>query len=155
MSHRPDAPSTLDPELQRRTAADLFNHTWALIEKVDRTPRETDLMIHAAHASRFLWESIGNPENHARGEWLVSRVYAVAERPEPARHHAQRCLEICQEHALGDFDLSYAYEAMARSLGLAGDREAAGRFARLAADAGSRIADPDDRELLEGDLATL
>src|SRR4051794_30114595 len=70
--------SPLDEDTRRKLAAELFNHTWTLLDKPDRSERETDLMVHAAHASRFLWEGAGGPVNHARGEWQVARAYAVA-----------------------------------------------------------------------------
>jgi len=41
-------------------------------------------MIHAAHASRFHWGEIGKPINLGRGEWQISRVYSVLNRPESA-----------------------------------------------------------------------
>jgi hypothetical protein len=155
MAKRPTAPSTLDPALERATAVDLFNYTWTLIEKRDRTQREDDLMIHAAHASRFHWETVGEPVNHSIGEWQVSRVYAIVGRSEPALHHARRCLELCEEHGIGDYLLAYAYEALARGYGVAGDRAEAARFAALAHEAAERVADEDDREHLLEDLATL
>jgi DNA-binding transcriptional MerR regulator len=145
----------MDPQVQRKAAVDLFNHTWTLLEKPDRTERETDLMVHAAHASRFLWEDIGEPVNHARGEWQIARVYAVVDRPEPALHHAQRCLQIVEEHGVGDFDLACAYEALARAHATAGEREAARRYAALGRESAARIAEADDRELVESDLDSL
>ena len=59
------------------SAVDLFNYTWTLIEKADRTPAEIDEMIHAAHASRYHWSKAGTTVNLGRGEWQVARVYAV------------------------------------------------------------------------------
>jgi DNA-binding transcriptional MerR regulator len=154
MPIRPTSVS-LEPELHRKVAVDLFNYTWTLLEKPDRSERESDRMIDAAHASRFFWEEIGEPVNHARGEWQISRAYATAARAEPALYHAQRCLEICEEHGIGDFDLAYAYEALARAHALAGEAETAARYERQAREAGERIAEEDDRELFESDLATL
>jgi DNA-binding transcriptional MerR regulator len=145
----------MDPQVQRKAAADLFNHTWTLIEKPDRTQRETDLMVHAAHASRFMWEDIGEPVNHARGEWQIARVYSIVDRPEPALHHAQRCLQIVEEHGVGDFDLACAYEALARAHATAGERDAARRCEALGREAAARIADADDRDLVIGDLDSL
>ena len=84
----------IDPTTRRKLAADLFNHTWTLLEKPDRTPAEDDEMIHSAHASRFHWGEVGEPFNLARGEWQCSRVYAVLGRAEPALWHARRCLAI-------------------------------------------------------------
>lgn len=152
---RPEAPPTLDPELERKAAVGLFNFVWTLLEKEQRSPAEDDLMIHAAHASRLHWERPGTPVNHARGEWQVSRVYAVLGRAEPSLHHARRCLELCEEHGIGDFDLAYAYEALARAHGVAGAREKASRYAELAREQAERVPDPDDREHLLEDLATL
>jgi len=51
----------MEPDVQRALAADLFNYCWTLIEKDDRTEREIDLMIDAAHASRFFWQTVGEP----------------------------------------------------------------------------------------------
>ena len=155
MPARPEAPTTLDPQLQRATAVELFNYTWTLLERAARTPREDDLMIHAAHASRFHWETVGDPVNHARGEWQLARVYAVVGRAEPALHHARRCLELCDEHGIGGFDVAYAYEALARAHALAGHVADAARFRTLAEEAASAVDDAEDRELLAADLATL
>ena len=155
MPSRPPAPSALDPALERAAAVELFNYTWTLLEKPERTRDEDDLMIHAAHASRFHWDSVGEPVNRARGEWQISRVYAVLGRGEPALHHARRCLELCEDHGIGDFDLAYAYEALTRSHRLAGDDAEADRYAALAREAGERIADAEDRELFDSDLAAV
>lgn len=154
MPRRPGSVA-IDPEQRRHLAVELFNHAWTLIEKEGRSERETELMIHAAHASRFFWEEAGGPLNHARGEWQVSRVYATAGLAEPALRHARRCLELCRTHGIGDFDLAYAYEALARAHALAGDADAAAAYGGQAREAAAGIADADDRELLLRDLATI
>jgi hypothetical protein len=154
MPIRPTSVS-LEPDTQRKLASELFNYTWTLLEKGDRTERESDLMIDAAHASRFFWEEIGQPVNHARGEWQISRVYATVDRAEPALVHAQRCLEICEENGIGDFDLAYAFETLARAHGIAGERDTAARYEAQSRDASERVADDDDRERLLNDLAAL
>src|SRR5205085_2370588 len=105
----------MNAEEQRRLAASLFNHVWTLLERDSRTEEEDDEMIHAAHASRHHWGAVGAPVNLARGEWQCSRVYAVLGRGEPALWHARRCLELCDRHSIGDFDLAFAYEALARA----------------------------------------
>ena len=112
-------------------------------------------MVDAAHASRFFWEQVGEPVNHARGEWQISRVYATVARAEPALYHARRCLEICEKHRIGGFDLAYAYEALARAHDLAGDRDLAVDDARRAYASAEGVTDDEDRELLLSDLASL
>jgi hypothetical protein len=125
-----DAPDpSLSPEQHRRLGTELFNFTWTLLEKPDRTPPEIDTMIHAAHAARYHWIEAADstPANLARGEWQCSRVYAVLRRAEPSLWHARRCLEICRENGIGDWDIAFAYEALARASRVAGDNAEAER----------------------------
>jgi hypothetical protein len=104
----------------RQLGVDLFNEVWRLLE----TREDDDRMLHAAHASRFHWGEAdeAGPANRARGEWQVSRVYVTLGRAEPALWHAHRCLEHCERAGLGDWDLAYAYEALARAHALCGQR---------------------------------
>ena len=154
MPRRPTSVA-IEPEQQRKLGGELFNYTWTLLEQEIRTERETDRMIDAAHASRFFWEEVGEPVHHARGEWQISRAYATAGRAEPALYHAQRCLDLCQAHGIGDFDLAYAYEALARAHGVAGDADAAAGYTGQASQAAEHVAREADRGLLLSDLATL
>ena len=140
---------------ERRLAAALFNATWTLLEKEERTRDEDDAMLHMAHASRHHWGQVGKIVNFGRGEWQCSRVYAVLGRAEPCLHHAQRCLDICQENGIGDFDLAFAYEALARGHAVAGDAEQARAYTQQALAAAEDIASDDDRELVLSDLETI
>lgn len=151
---RPDSPSKLEPEVERDLAAHLFNYTWTLLEK-ERRAEEDELMIHAAHAARLLWWTIAKPEQHARGEWQLARVYSVLGRAEPALHHARRSLEICEQNGIRDFDLAFAYEALARAHAVAGDREESARFLELGRQAAEQITEDDDREIVLRDLASV
>ena len=141
--------------LHRQFAVDLFNQTWDLIDKEDRDQAEIDRMIHAAHASRYHWEIAGDAVNIARGEWQISRVYAVLQRIEPCLYHAQRCLAITKENNLKDFDLAFAYETMARACHLAGEDSRVDEFIALAEKAGMEIQDKDDRDYFFSELRTI
>jgi hypothetical protein len=145
-----DEPEFLD---HRRLAAALFNGTWELMDKQDRTPADDDRMLHMAHASRHHWGEVGNEANVVRGEWQCSRVYAVLRRPEPCLHHAERALALCRENDLADWDLAFCHEALARGYAVAGDHERARSSAEraLAVD----IAENEDRALLLADLETI
>ena len=103
----------LTHEQERKLAVDLFNLVWTLLERPDRTPEQDDEMVNATHASCHHWSKVGTAANIARGEWQISRVYSVLERPEPAVHHAGRCLAYCENNPdeLEDWDLPFAYEA--------------------------------------------
>jgi hypothetical protein len=133
--------------LTTRSLRSTYFGVWELLEKPQRTPEEDDTMLNAAHASRYHWQQVGTPINLVRGEWQISRVYATLQRAEPALYHAQRCLTICLAHAIGDFDLAFAYEALARASAISGDWERLRHFRQLAEQAGEAITDDDDKEI--------
>jgi DNA-binding transcriptional MerR regulator len=145
----------MDPDDERRLAGGLFNATWTLLEKEQRSRDEDDAMLHMAHACTHHWRQVGKPENVARSEWQCSRVYAALRRPEPCLHHAQRVLDICQENGLGDFDLAFAYEALARGAAIAGDLDRSRAYTELALAAAEDVKEDDDRELVLTDLETI
>ena len=141
----------------RLLAAQLFNETWRLMGLPDRTQDDTSRMIGAAHASRFHWSQVPGhtPAHLARGDWLISRVYAELRRAEPALYHARLVLDTCQESGIGDWDLAFAYEALARAHAVAGERGRAREYTDQALAAARDIAQDPDRELLLGDLETI
>ncbi|MCU7820481.1 MerR family transcriptional regulator [Kitasatospora sp. DSM 101779] len=147
--------ATTPDDGERRLAVDLFNGVWRLLEKEDRTVEEDDRMLHMAHASRHHWGQVGQPVNLSRGEWQCSRVYSVLGRSEPAIHHATRSLQICREHGIGDWDLAFAYEALARAHAVAGDLAGARTWTEQALAAAEDIAEDDDRELVLTDLESV
>lgn len=139
-------------EMHRKIAINLFNHTWNLLDKEKRSIEENDEMIHAAHASRYHWGLIGEPINFERGEWQISRVYAVLGKAESAKYHAQRCLDICKENKIGDFDIAFAYEGLARAFALSKDKNQYEKYLQLAKEAGAKIAKKEDKEYFFSEL---
>ena len=101
-------------------------------------------------------QPIAYVEAHSRtrkvAEWLISHVYAVLNRLEAALYHARRCLDLCQEPNVKDFDIAYGYEAMARAYALLGQRADCEKYLTLAQEAGERIQDPEDQEIFLGDF---
>jgi DNA-binding transcriptional MerR regulator len=152
-----DPLTTIDATTHRAIAVELFNHVWRLLERSDRSAGETDEMIHAAHASRFHWSRAdgSEPVNLGRGEWQCSRVYAVLGRAEPAIWHARRCLDYASGPGARDWDIAAAYEALARAHAIGGDPVAAAEWKSKAVVAVTAVEDPDEREVIEGDIATL
>jgi len=142
-------------EEHKKFAVALFNLTWSLLDKKDRTKEENDKMVHAAHASRFHWGEIGTPLEFERGEWQISRVYSVLGRSEPALYHAKRCLDICKENNIGDFDIAFAYEAMARANSIAGNTAECEKYLQLAEKAGENIKKKEDKNYYLGELKTI
>ena len=114
-------------------------------------------MIHTAHASRYHWGQVptATPAHLARGEWQISRVYTVLGRTEPALHHARRVLDLCQEHGIGDWDLAFAYEALARAHAVAGNARQAREYTDQALAAAEDIAEDGERDMVLADLETI
>ena len=136
---------------ERQLGVELFNGTWALIE----SRADDDVMLNMAHASAYHWAVAPEclPQNRARSEWLLARVYALLGRAEPSLHHARRCLAWCEEHGLRDWDLAFAYEALARASMVAGNEAGAVSYAVQAR--AVAVEEADDREQLERDLASI
>jgi hypothetical protein len=147
------AAAELPAEQQRQLATDLFNLVWALLDRPDRSVEDDDRMVHAAHASRYHWGQVGQPTQLAVGEWQCARVYSVLGRPEPALHHARRCAEIVAGHEPPGWLVASSHEALSRAYAVAGDRAEARRQHDLAHTALQRVADPEEREVVEADLA--
>lgn len=153
------APEELDADGHRALGKAFYNHVWGLLEVADPSPEQVDEMVHAAHASAYHWlRAGGSLANRARSEWQIARVYSTLGRGEPALWHAHRCLTLAEAAVAAgvadDWDVPAALEGLARAQAVAGDRGAAEATRARARDALAGIADPEDRALIEQDLAS-
>ncbi len=154
-----------DLKWHRKMAAQLFNHTWDLIDKGDkRTPEENEEMIHSAHASRYHWIIVINsgkypetgPVNHARGDQIISRVYSLLNMPHEALFYAEKTLNMCLNNKIGDFDLAFGYEAMARAFSLQPDKkQELEKHLSLAKEAAEKIKKKEDKEYFLSELSSI
>lgn len=141
--------------IHRQLAMEFFNHNWDLMEKENRTTEEIDEMIHAAHASCSHWGIAGEALQHKRGEWQISRAYAVAKHPEECLYHARRCLEITLKYGIGDFDRTFAFEAMSRAYNLLDVEIEMLHYQTLALEAAEKIEINEDRTYFLRELQTI
>jgi hypothetical protein len=141
----------------RRLGVELYNYTWTLLQRETRTRADDDEMLNATHASAYHWSRAAGagPENAARSQWQISRVNAVLGRGEAAVYHAARCLELCTQNGIGDWDLAAAYEALARAHRVAANDAEYRRNLELGREALAQIADAEDREPIAKDLDEL
>lgn len=149
-------------EAHKKFAVELFNRTWELHDKKDRTKLENDEMLHAAHASAYHWSKLGKvvgeerfKQSFARAEYLLSRVNWALEHPEACLVHAKRSFEFCTEHNIGDFDLAFAYEAMARAYAMTGNDAERNKYIELAKNAAEDIEKKEDKNYLLSELASV
>ncbi len=144
----------VDGDWHRAQGVEANNATWEWLGKTDgeRTDEDEELMTRSAYTAAYHWARASGrgPENEARAEWLLSRVWAVRGEGALALRHAERSAAAVAGAGLQDFDLAYAHEARARALACLGrDDEAR---AELAAARAVPIADEEDRAIVEGDL---
>ena len=69
-------------------------------------------------------------------------------------YHAKQCLDICTKNGIGDFDIAFAYEAMARAYNIAGDEKKYKKYYEKAENAGKQIEDSGNKEYFMGELKT-
>ncbi len=136
----------------KQFAIELFNNTWDMLEKNDRSDYDDVRMIHMAHTSLYHWSYVGEAVNMTRGEWLVSRVYCSVSLLESAEYHAQKSLSICLNNAIGDIDLAFAYEAFTRISALRKNEEDYHKYKALAEAASKQIESIHNRDYFMSEL---
>lgn len=138
----------------RTLAVDTFNETWTYLDEA-RSPADELDMVTATLTSRYHWRRVGDARNHAMSDWQASRVFAVLGEPRLARAFADSAIDLCAENELDAFMTGFAEEALARSLLVAGDHDAAREVIGRARHLEAAIADDGDRAVLAADLDEL
>jgi len=136
-------------------ARTLFNETWDLLDKKNRTEAETIAMLHKAHASCYLWREAASPLNDARGEWQVSHVYSLLGEGRLALLHGAYSLALCLDNGIGGFDLAFGYEAVARAYKALGDEALTEEHKQLGLNACRAIGEQEDRDYALSSFADL
>ncbi|MFN8310971.1 MAG: hypothetical protein U0T73_13495 [Chitinophagales bacterium] len=147
--------TAIDTTVHRKLAVDCFNAVWQILGKENATADEINEAILLAHSSTWHWKFAGNELHQQRGEWIISRVYAHFGFGEMALYHAKRCLELTEKHGFKDFDLGYAYEAMARAYMVLKNADAGKPYYEKAIAAGELIEDAEDKSWFSKDMATI
>lgn len=141
-------------EFHKRTAVETNNEIWPVLDAENPTKTQLENALHMAYTSRYHWGKVGTAVNAMRAEYMITRVYSAMKRGEPAIFHAKRGLEIGQKNQdkIEDWDLAFAYEAMARAQCVAGDKSECNKYYDLAQDAISKIKNPEDKKVCQGEL---
>jgi hypothetical protein len=138
-----------------RFAATCFNAAWTLIEKQSRTPAEDEQMIALNQASLWHWSQRPDctDRNRAIGFWQASRIRAILGHAHEATRYANLCLSY--SGSLSPFHQACAQEALARAALVREDRAALEAHANQMRELLQTIDDPEEREIILADLATL
>jgi hypothetical protein len=81
-------------------------------------------------------------------------VFAVLGKGDLALEYAKKTLRLTEEHGFDDFDLAYAYEAMARAYAALGNSDDCKLWHAKATEFGKLIKGEEDKKYFEGDLAS-
>lgn len=159
----PDRPDKRDyteeaASVHRWCGVQLNNDTWNVLDNPTIGPdspiEDREQLLYGAIASTYHWLQVGTVANHARGEHLISRVASLVGMGGPAVHHAERCVELCQANPddVTDWDLGFAYEALARAQACAGDTETAAITRAKAQELTAAVADEASRSVVQAEL---
>jgi hypothetical protein len=144
------------PHDHRQMAKDLWNRTWDLLEKEDRTEDEIAELAEAAHASRWHWRQAGTGVHAQRGEWMLGRVYCELNVPNAAAWHLKRTEALTEANRadLADFDFAFVLALRARVTAVSGDAKRAATEYAAAEAMGRTLADAGDRAEFARQLKT-
>ncbi|HUV48332.1 MAG TPA: hypothetical protein VMX11_05090 [Actinomycetes bacterium] len=140
---------------QRALAVQYYNQSWDLIDKSGRSPADDRRLLMLAIASRALWDDIGGDEQWITGDWQVAHVAALT-------GHASLSLEFAaaayERATTADVPLwlkASTCEGLARAHAAAGHAAERDAWVVKARELLERVDDPDDRAVIEGQLATV
>jgi len=135
-------------------AASCFNGAWDILDQESRTDEEVEEMIDCAHASRMHWRHRDDqtPKTRSISAWQISRVYAVAGRPDEALRYGTEALDIARLGSAGEFYIAYGHEAVARAAASLEDSETARLHIEAARELLPSIPEGDSRNALSADL---
>lgn len=139
-------------KIHHQMGVDCFNQSWDILLKENRSRADEDVLINLVHASLHHWRQLDQPVNILRGEWMIAHVYTLLGHKEAALYHAENTLKWADEAKAVDWDLAYAYEAMARAQALNGNKEEFQKYHDLAAQAGTQIKEEGDRQQFDADF---
>lgn len=153
-----DAPATDDVEgsWHRAQAVDANNAAFELMDGRTLTRDEADELLARVYAAGYHWARAARrtPVNAARAAHMIARAHATLGQGEMALAWVDRYAELLAAAGgeAADFDHAFLHEARARALASAGRLDEAAKERELAAT--FPIADPEDKAIVDSDLAT-
>lgn len=142
-------------QASRKLAAQLFTETWRLIDLPVRTPEEDRRMLITACAAWLQWDAVGTEENRAVSDWQIAHVASLLGYGDLALAHATAAFERAQSGELPSFMRASALEGLARAHATAGNKAERDACFERASAALHDIEDPEDRDLIAGQLRTV
>ena len=133
-------------------AVECNNHSWDLVELVERTVDQDREMKAAAFAAAYHWSKIGTPVNDARAEVTIAHILSALNEGEQALVHARNSLEYFQANPAEDWDIAFAWMEVAFAAGVAGQTEIQRTAYRKAHELGQNIHEDEDKRVFLAEL---
>jgi len=147
-------PTEADPAAWRRWfAMQANNRCWELTVAEARTPEQDREMLDAAHASAWLWTSIGTELNRMRATMLLAEAHALAGDPSQAMEYAREMRGWFLGRETPDWEIAFTHAVTAHCAAKAGEKTLHRDSYGAARAAIASIADAEDREIVEKTFA--
>lgn len=112
-------------------------------------------MLQAAHAAMYFWKIVGNPSNHAHAAQLLAHVYALLKLPGPAAQYLSKSFPHFTKHDCAPWELAFAHAVAANVASAEGNAEAHAKHYSEARAFGTRITDPETRDMFTATLRVI
>ena len=140
---------------RRRLAAEANNRAWTLAENPSRTSEEDAQMLHAAHASRYLWTSIGTDRNIASADLLLGHIHALLDLGATATQYTSKALAYFTSQPSDASQLAFAYAIRANAASASGDAALHRSSYAKAVEIAQTFTDPRDKNIFEATLRVI
>lgn len=131
----------------RKFAAASNNRAWELSVR-ERSPREDQEMLAAAHASAWHWSVVGAELNQMRATMLLAEVHALLGMAPSAMRYAEEMREYFLRVCAPEWETAFVHAIHAHAAAVAGQSQAHAASYALATEALAAIPDEEDRRIV-------
>lgn len=144
-------------QMHERFSVECFDAAWDLIDAPTRSVDDDEEMLQCAMASLWHWAQRPDvtEQNLAVGYWQVSRIHALLGRADEARRYGELSLAASSGEDVAPFALAYAFEALARAEGIAGNAEVRDEHIARARAVVDMMSDPETQQMVLNDLESI
>ena len=137
----------------RSVAVATYNAAWDLLERPRSAPEDLDLVA-LAMTSRYHWGFAGGAREAAVADWMVSRCCAAVGSGPMSVQYADAALSRIEESTPA-WLIASLHEGRARAAAAVGDLAGRDEHVAVAREQLARETDPEDRAVIEQQLADL
>ncbi|MDX6273267.1 MAG: MerR family transcriptional regulator, thiopeptide resistance regulator [Frankiales bacterium] len=151
-----DDPAVDDGQANRHWGTRLFNRAWEILDSGDSEPAAQRELLSATFGQRWHWFEVGGPKERAVADWQVAHALCRLGYGDLGAEFAKTALAEAEGWDEAPLWLrASCYEGMARACAANGDSDGRATWTARCTDALARLDDPEDRELISSQLASI